>query len=670
VGGRVDAKSDQFSFCLALYEAIHGQSPFPRDPRPKLVEMAEGAEQSLAFPATQRRIPRVLRHALQRGLAADPDARWPTMDALLLELQRPLESARWRRLSMLALFAGSAAMVTTLLMGGDPCLDDRARLDDVWSKNQHDAVHDAFLATELPYAKDSWDTVEDQFDTYVETWEHSSLEMCRASLGSPSQPMRFSGQQQCLDQHRKIFEHHVDLLSSADDALVENSVAMVAALPSIDDCDNTGEVRWIDPDQDPPEHDPRVQEIASALARAHTLDSAGRYSEGILVIDRATMAAEALGDRSMMAEALLVEGQLLMGAGKPEAAEVKLEAAYKMALQDGTDEVVVDALSTLGHVVGAQLRHTEAGLRFIDFALNLAERPEVRVQSRALAHTSYGNISTIRGEFATAENHFEDALEILRAEHGDNHLSLVAPLDGLAQALRKQGELPLALKYREQALEIHRRWQGDQHPATAYTMSNMAAILYDQGEYQRAQLQLERAIPVLERTLGPEHLNLASPRNSLAAVLHEQKKYAEAEAQYRKSIRIWERAVGEADPRIATARLNLASTLRKQERNQPAIEQLTIVLRILDANETTPENARISARALRDLGKLRFDEGEFESAEARYQQGISRLESSGAAQSSMMAQLLDNLGDVALARRDGPKAEALHLRAKAVREAI
>ncbi len=77
----VDARSDQFSYCAALYEALYGVRPFTGA---TLIELLANIHAGHLQPATVRRdVPPGLHAALVRGLAADPAARWPSMRPLL-----------------------------------------------------------------------------------------------------------------------------------------------------------------------------------------------------------------------------------------------------------------------------------------------------------------------------------------------------------------------------------------------------------------------------------------------------------------------------------------------------------------------------------------------------------------------------------------------------------
>jgi len=104
-GHDVDARSDQFSFCVALYEAVYGERPFRGNTLEALM-VALGAGR--IEPAPKRTaVPAKLRRALLRGLASAPEQRFTAMDALLAELERLLvpRTTRWLALGLVGALA-------------------------------------------------------------------------------------------------------------------------------------------------------------------------------------------------------------------------------------------------------------------------------------------------------------------------------------------------------------------------------------------------------------------------------------------------------------------------------------------------------------------------------------------------------------------------------------
>ncbi|MCA9663782.1 MAG: hypothetical protein KC486_35975, partial [Myxococcales bacterium] len=107
-----DARTDQFSFCVALYRALYASPPFAGD---NFIALQESVcDAAIEPPPEGSAVPPWLRAVIVRGLARDPDDRYPDMDALLGALASDPSETRRRRLRALARFV--LAMIVSALL--------------------------------------------------------------------------------------------------------------------------------------------------------------------------------------------------------------------------------------------------------------------------------------------------------------------------------------------------------------------------------------------------------------------------------------------------------------------------------------------------------------------------------------------------------------------------
>jgi serine/threonine protein kinase len=110
-GPDIDARADQFSFCVALYEALYGTHPLPGATSVSMLEKNEKA-----FPPPDgSKIPATIAKCIMRGLERDRAKRFPGMATLLTELMPAPPRATMRNIMfaslLLLLVSGTALAV-------------------------------------------------------------------------------------------------------------------------------------------------------------------------------------------------------------------------------------------------------------------------------------------------------------------------------------------------------------------------------------------------------------------------------------------------------------------------------------------------------------------------------------------------------------------------------
>jgi hypothetical protein len=149
-GGVVTPATDQFAYCVALWEALAGERPYRG---PTLDELrAQAALGPGALDASK--IPRRLRPILRRGLDPDPAARWPNMDALLAQIVRVGRRPRIALAIGVGVLVAASVLLLAMRAGDElaarprcppPVLDP----DKVWSPAMHAGLGKQTIAAAL-----------------------------------------------------------------------------------------------------------------------------------------------------------------------------------------------------------------------------------------------------------------------------------------------------------------------------------------------------------------------------------------------------------------------------------------------------------------------------------------------------------------------------------------
>src|SRR6185436_4360962 len=112
LGKAIDARTDQFAFCIALYEALCGERPFAGETS---FASADTVTQGQVRPMpSNASIPPWVRRVVVKGLPPKPEDRYPSVEAFVAALlDDPLVRRRRRLRTVGALLAIVAALAGT-----------------------------------------------------------------------------------------------------------------------------------------------------------------------------------------------------------------------------------------------------------------------------------------------------------------------------------------------------------------------------------------------------------------------------------------------------------------------------------------------------------------------------------------------------------------------------
>jgi serine/threonine protein kinase/tetratricopeptide (TPR) repeat protein len=109
-GAPPDPRTDQFAYCVTAWQALSGERPFSGN---NIDELRRATKRGVA--KVTAKLARGVRPVLTRGLAVDPEARWPDMHALLAALERTEKRRLWRSAIV---FSVVGTIVVFSLLGG------------------------------------------------------------------------------------------------------------------------------------------------------------------------------------------------------------------------------------------------------------------------------------------------------------------------------------------------------------------------------------------------------------------------------------------------------------------------------------------------------------------------------------------------------------------------
>ncbi|MGE3454656.1 MAG: serine/threonine-protein kinase, partial [Kofleriaceae bacterium] len=360
VGLPSDERTDQYSFCVALYEALYAKHPEPE----------RIATSAVSHPC-EGTVPGRIRKAIVRGLAKAPADRWPSMEALLAALTDARTSKRWWFAAGGLVAVVATAAVAFAVMRQSPsdlaalvCQGANQKLDGIWDEPRQGVIQAAFLATGRPSAIKAWSNVDRTLDRYTTAWAAMHSEACRATRVSGEQSEHvLELRMRCLETRRSSLAALVDAMSRPDATTLETVANAADQLSPVDDCANVSALAAVVPPPADPVARAHIDVVLAQLSTAWSLEQTGKPIEALRVA-RATMEpASQIGYAPLIAQVHEAVGQLARDTDDYKAADQAFYAGL-VAAETGKDEVTRAAiLIHLARLVAIDLGRLDEGVR-------------------------------------------------------------------------------------------------------------------------------------------------------------------------------------------------------------------------------------------------------------------------------------------------------------------
>ncbi|HEY0137490.1 MAG TPA: serine/threonine-protein kinase [Nannocystis sp.] len=407
--GRVaDARSDQFSFCVALWEALYGGRPFRGDSHAQIALAVTAGR--ITEPPADTRGPRRLIAVLRRGLVVAPAGRYPSMHALLAALA-PRPRTRWRWLTAVGLagLTGGAglALADWRAREANACSGGAREIAAGWDEADHAVVTEALATGRDPGLAGR---VVDGLDAYADGWVAAHRDACLVHRRDEQSSALFDARTRCLQQRRSALASAVDLLT-APAGPPPDAAQLVARLPAIASCSDVAVVMAEVAAPDDPALAAAVAEVEGALISARNQLHAGDLQGAERVAAAAVLEARRVGFRPTLAGALLTLATIEMNQARGAAAAGHLEEATAIAVATRQDAIAAESFSRAIFVEVVQNSgRVELALAQVPLARGFAERLPDPAAALARVASNEGTAHLARGDRARAAEAFARAV--------------------------------------------------------------------------------------------------------------------------------------------------------------------------------------------------------------------------------------------------------------------
>jgi serine/threonine protein kinase len=573
VGRASTPATDQYAFCVTLYEALYGRRPFEGADLPTLTRLTHAGQVPPAPKGSP--VPAWLHALVVQGLAPVPEQRHPSMTVLLARLEADPSKRRqqWLRSAAAATLAVGAASAVWVwpTVRASSCHRETNELATVWSRSRQ-GVEQAFLRSGQAFAPSAWNSVRTSLDGFSEAWARERHQACEDTLRRGEQsPRQLALRLACLDRRRVELTTLVHQFETASPDVVAQAATAVTRLTPVARCSNVGAL------EKRAELSARgaaaADVIEQQLAEGRVMIALGDFARARPLITEATASARTLDDEATTALALLELGVLEREENHFPAARAALEEAVRRGLASGDERTALHAIALLASVTGWRLDEPRVGLAWVvmgrglvarvddpmlaalldegegDARWRLGDPASLDAYRRALAlferaqgpegvdvarmHSSIGWLLMERGALTEARDAFERSRRTREALLGADHPALGSTWNELAELARRLDDREGAVEASRRALQLRQATRGIDEQVPARASVNLARALLVAGRLDEAEEHLNVGVAVLDRS---RPLNRAALERTTSELLFQRGDLAGAAAAARRAL--------------------------------------------------------------------------------------------------------------------------------------
>jgi serine/threonine protein kinase/tetratricopeptide (TPR) repeat protein len=628
-GATADARGDQFSFAVSLWEALYGERPFEgATPSERRENVLAGR---IKPPPAYSKVPPWVNRALLRALSTAPEARYPSLDALLSILER--DPARVRRLglavgalSLLVLGSSVLAWTSWRQRMANLCTGSPQKLAGIWDVPRQRSIEQAFLGTGLSYAPDTWGRVRTALTAYTQAWADMHQDTCAATRirGEQSEAV-MSLRMACLESRRQELAALTDVFTDADATVLEKAISATSALRPLQGC---ADVEALMAEVKPPE-DATVRKAVNVargqLARVKALTEAGKYKEALELATAVEERTATLGYEPIRAEALFTKAWTQIISGENQGVSPLLMQALWLAHASRHDAVATAAAVRLMGYYSSRgtPEETERWEHFAEASLDrLGERGELR----AIFFNNRGLAFYHQGKFPEAYEAFDRAFALAEQTLGPAHATTLRYATNSLAALDNLDRVDDSLRALETLVRLGENNLGPDHPFLTQPLMNLANMYAIQGRIPEARALLDRVKEIGKQAYRNDSEEWAHFHIAYGDLEATEGHDAEALKHYEEAARLFRKLTGPESQELMRALVNVAEAQMLVERLSESQRTFQEVVDL--AKKDLRQYEHVYTKALSGLASLHDARGQYDKALKLRQQALELREKS------------------------------------------